>query len=60
MFDIIYNFISQNLTNTTIPSAVSSNSSLTLILSSITIILIYSFLVWVVVWAFKFITGLLK
>lgn len=57
MFDIIYNFIYDNLLTTTIETAVVYNQQLALILSHVSIGLIYLVLVSFIVWMFKIISG---
>lgn len=58
LFDIIYNFISDNLLNTTIDGVATYNSTLTLLLTHTTIVLIYVVLVMFVVGVFKFVSSL--
>lgn len=58
LFDIIYNFISNNLLSSMIESSTSYNQTLTLLLTHSTIILIYVALVMFVVGVFKFVSNL--
>lgn len=58
LFDIIYNFISENLLNSAVEGVTTYNQTLTLILTHTSIILIYVVLVLFVVSIFKFVSNL--
>lgn len=57
MFDIIYNFIYNNLLTTSIDTATTYNQQLALILSHVSIALIYIVLISFLVWIFKVVSG---
>ena len=57
MFDIIYNFIYENLLSSTIDSTVIYNQQLALIMTHVSVVLIYIVLVSFIVWLFKIVSG---
>ena len=57
MFDIIYNFIYENLLSSTIESTVIYNQQLALIMTHVSVVLIYIVLVSFIVWLFKIVSG---
>ena len=60
LFDIIYDFISNNLLSSSIEIATSYNQALTLLLTHTTIILIYISLVLFIVGIFKFVSNMFR
>lgn len=57
MFDIIYNFIYENLLSSTIESTFIYNQQLALIMTHVSVVLIYIVLVSFIVWLFKIVSG---
>lgn len=63
LYDLIYDFITNNLLSTSLDlptETIAYNTQLANILTHVSIVLIFAFLVMLIIWLFKLVGGLFK